>query len=999
MSDICDRLRVALKNRYRIDRELGRGGMAIVYLAEDIKHARLVALKVLRPELSAVLGADRFLREIGISARLQHPHILPLHDSGEADGLLYYVMPFVDGESLRDRLTREGSLPWKEAVSIACEIASATQYAHGQGIVHRDIKPGNILLSQGHAVVADFGIARAVSGTGDDKQLTKIEFAVGTPPYMSPEQALSDPTLDGRSDIYSLGCVLYEMLTGVPPAETSSNPSLAKFDGHAKQQVPKGVRGATMAALAVDRENRYQTAAEMRDALMQSVRGGGSPILLAAQLVSAGAVILALVYFLALELGLPGWVFQALAVVTAVQIIVLMLASRTERAGVRPHRLNRRRIRFIGAVAVVAVGLSSASYMAGHALGVGPQRSVFGVGTLDSRERIILADFENRTSDSLLGAVTTDAFRIDFAQSPVVSVVDPSFVTQVLSRMERSPSEQLTADLAREIAVREGIKAVLAGEITTVGSGYMLTVRVVSAEDATVLAADRVSAASTNDVIAAIDRLSKEIRGSIGEPLRSLRENEALQRVTTHSLEALRTYSQASRAIDAGDVIQGRALLKEALILDSTFAMAHRRLGLVSLDRAEQVQGLTRAYQFRERLTDREKGLTIGAYHLFVTGDDGAAIESLAGVLEHYPEDPTALNSIGLAHVMRHDHVGAERYFIRALQASPHSPDRYAALIDIQTVLGKMDDARLNAQRLREEFPNHPTSVFVDAKLATVEFDYVRADSIVFGLLDKRGPPHFWRGPAYVLLAGNAFVRGRLEVGERYLADAMTVFENASVPGEALASELQLALVDLFLRGDHDRALTRVDTALQRYPPDNLDPLNRPYLQIAQLYAFSKDTVRAGRALNQFAERVEYRDLFRSMEIVRGGLADYSESRLTESIKKLRRADSQGCPICLLPYIAEAYDKLGAVDSTISVLERYVAATWLSRINVDIVSLVPSYERLARNYEKNGDLSKAAVYYGRIVDLWQDADSELQAFVDMARDALRRTSNALRGVS
>ncbi len=328
MSDVCDRLRVALKNRYRIDRELGRGGMAIVYLAEDIKHARLVALKVLRPELSALLGADRFLREIGISARLQHPHILPLHDSGEADGLLYYVMPFVDGESLRDRLTREGSLPWKEAVSIACEIASATQYAHGQGIVHRDIKPGNILLSQGHAIVADFGIARAVSGTGDDKELTKIEFAVGTPPYMSPEQALSDPTLDGRSDIYSLGCVLYEMLTGAPPREATSNPSLAKFDGHVKQQVPKGVRGATAAALAVDRENRYQTAAEMRDALMQSVRGGGSPVLLAAQLVGAGAVILALVYFLVLELGLPDWVFQALTAVTAVQVVVLACSVR-----------------------------------------------------------------------------------------------------------------------------------------------------------------------------------------------------------------------------------------------------------------------------------------------------------------------------------------------------------------------------------------------------------------------------------------------------------------------------------------------------------------------------------------------------------------------------------------------------------------------------------------------------------------------------------------------
>ena len=211
-----DRLAAALADRYRLDRELGAGGMATVYLAHDLKHDRDVAIKVLRPEIGAALGADRFLLEIKTTANLRHPHIVPLYDSGTADGLLYYVMPLVEGESLRDRLARDKQLPIDEALRIAGEVADALSYAHARGVVHRDIKPENIMLEAGHAVVADFGIARAVSAAGGER-LTQTGMAVGTPMYMSPEQAAGETDLDGRSDLYSLGCVLYEMLGGQPP--------------------------------------------------------------------------------------------------------------------------------------------------------------------------------------------------------------------------------------------------------------------------------------------------------------------------------------------------------------------------------------------------------------------------------------------------------------------------------------------------------------------------------------------------------------------------------------------------------------------------------------------------------------------------------------------------------------------------------------------------------------------------------------------------------------
>ena len=220
MADLSSALQTGIADRYRLERELGRGGMARVYLARDLKHDRPVALKVLHPELSASLGPERFLREIRLAARLQHPNILPVHDSGEAGGLLWYSMPYVEGESLRERLQRDLQLPVEEAVAIAREVAEALSYAHGQDVLHRDIKPENILLSRAHALVADFGIARVLApedARDQASRLTETGIALGTPAYMSPEQASGTRRLDGRSDVYSLGCVLFEMLAGEPP--------------------------------------------------------------------------------------------------------------------------------------------------------------------------------------------------------------------------------------------------------------------------------------------------------------------------------------------------------------------------------------------------------------------------------------------------------------------------------------------------------------------------------------------------------------------------------------------------------------------------------------------------------------------------------------------------------------------------------------------------------------------------------------------------------------
>src|SRR5688572_1681737 len=275
-----ERLTSALAGRYRIERELGAGGMATVYLAHDLKHDREVAIKVLHQELAAALGAERFLTEIKTTARLQHPHILPLLDSGEANGALFYVMPFVDGESLRDRLNREKQLPLDDAIRIAREVADALGYAHGHGVVHRDIKPENILLQGNHAAVADFGIALAVQSAGGTR-LTQTGLSLGTPNYMSPEQAMGDKTIDARSDIYALGAVTYEMLTGEPPFTGANVQAIVakvlsdrpRPVSMVRDTVPPEVDAAVLKCLAKLPADRFSSAQSFAAALTAPVPG------------------------------------------------------------------------------------------------------------------------------------------------------------------------------------------------------------------------------------------------------------------------------------------------------------------------------------------------------------------------------------------------------------------------------------------------------------------------------------------------------------------------------------------------------------------------------------------------------------------------------------------------------------------------------------------------------------------------------------------------------
>ncbi len=1010
MVEFLNRLKEAISDRYAIERELGRGGMAIVFLAQDLKHGRPVAIKVLRPELAATLGAERFLREIDTAARLNHPHIVPLYDSGDADGLLYYVMPYVEGESLRDRITRQGTLSLGEALHIVREVGSALSYAHGKDVLHRDIKPANILLADGHAVVADFGIARAISESGGPG-LTQAGIAVGTPEYMSPEQVIGAEEIDGRSDIYSLGCVLYEMLCGAPPFEGQTaqaviakrvkqpNPRLEALNS----AVPPPIRDVLVRVFAPEPSDRYASAS----GFVQALRPPEEPTATLAQRVGllgvsglylmASLVLLALVQFLVVQLGLPDWVLPGAGLLLLFGLPAVVATAHVERRIAEGRTPRLRWLSWIwtlrgGALALGGWSLFVVGFMAMRLLGIGPVGTLVAAGVLEERERLIVADFANRSNDSLLAQAVTEAFRVDLAQSPVVTLVDPAHVTRLLVLMSRSPDDPLDPELAREVALRDGVKAVIAGEVSAVGSSYVISVRLLSAEDGTLLAAYRETAADSSEIIGAVDRLSDRLRERVGESLRTIRDNEPLEEVTTTSLGALQRYSQAIKVLSEGDVARSKSLLEEAVALDTTFAMAYRKLGVVAFDRAQQVDALTRAFRHRDRLTERERHLTEATYYGVVTGELERAIDSYRAVLETYPADYVALNNLATIYVDRREFARAEQLFRRATEVDSLTVTAYSNTMLTQAAQGKWDEAGETLERMTERAPRHPTTAVHAAALASARGDYDDAEAALLELREAQADDPLWSSNVNAQLTTLALLRGRLREAQQYQRAATAGAAELELPEFRLAMEVQLAFVELWFLGQRDAAMLRTEQAVARYPMDAVVALNRPYTLLAMFYALADEPVRAEQILEEF-EREVAPEMRRGDEGDRHailGMVALAEGRDADAIAEFQATDTGACTVCALPFLGVAYDMAGQLDSAVAVYERFVERPWLYRAGIDWWSLSGIYQRLGELYAQRGDNERAVEYYGRFVELWDGADSELQSRVEAARREIAR---------
>jgi tetratricopeptide (TPR) repeat protein len=1022
--DIIERLNENLVGRYRVERELGEGGMATVYLAEDLRHHRQVAIKVLKPELAATLGPDRFLREIEISAGLDHPHILPLYDSGDADGLLFYVMPYVEGESLRERLERERQLPLEDALKIAREVADALSYAHSRDVIHRDIKPGNILLAGGHARVADFGIARAISEAGGDR-LTRTGLTVGTLAYMSPEQAAGSEDLDGRSDLYSLGCVLFEMLAGVPPF---SGPPDSLVNQHLtadpqpitnlRPAVPPEVAGALMRALAKTPADRFSPAAQFAEALrLPAVTGSmasplpasgairSDPLRAAGAFSLASLVLLALVYLLILQLGLPGWVFVtaiALLVIGLPMVVATSLTERQRRSAAaedtgRRRLLTWRNTLLGGVLAFAALGVVTVGYMSARVLGIGPAGTLIATGAIEEQERLILADFENRTDDPAHGATVTELMRIGLSQSRAVSVLDPIQVSRILELMERDPTEGLSEQIALEAAERDAIKGVVTGEITSVGSGYSIAARLVSV-DGQVLTAQQEVAPDEDDLVAAVGRLSESLRERFGESLKSIRSTEPLERVTTGSMRALRVFSQGLQAWNQGDIARGMQLLEEAIALDSTFAMAHRKLAVVLQNQAERrsraVEAATKAYENRERLTERERYLVTAAYHSVVTGNRDQVISAYRTVLDMYPTDYYALNNLGVIYSELRDYERASEYYSRALEVDSVTRLHYSNLASTLGNLQQWDSSAAIIDRFERRFPGNPEVQISRIIYAANRKDYDAAEELGQILMREQRGTVFWEGIAYEWLASLDAMRGRMSAAQERWRRSFEIATERGVLGLYLQRAARRAMVEGLLFDDTDRARRILESAVERVPLQELPPLDRPYGLLAMGYAAASEPERARRLLEEYqaTPQADHSRITERFTHGARGLIALAEGRLDEAIRAFRQYDEgSSCGTCAGAWLARAYDRAGQADSARALYERFVEepsdAIWY-----DAGHLAHGYLRLGQLYEERRDFEKAADYYRRLVDLWSDADPQFQARVREAEQALGRVT-------
>jgi tetratricopeptide (TPR) repeat protein len=1050
-----DQLQDALGTSYTITRELGGGGMSRVFVAREEALRRNVVVKVLPPDLLAGVNAERFDREIELAAGLQHPHIVPVLTAGQMNGVPYYTMPFVDGESLRARLTTQGALPMTEVIGILRDVAKALAYAHERGIVHRDIKPDNVLLSGGSATVTDFGIAKAISAArtaAPGGTLTQIGTSIGTPAYMSPEQAAADPATDHRADIYSFGCLAYEVITGRPPfLAKSPQKLLAAQMGEAPQpvnelrpDVPLALGQLVMKCLSKDADDRPQRAADIVRVLETVTSSAGHeamPMILASGrgmfkkamlvYVVAFAIVAVVAKAAIVAVGLPDWVFPGALVMMALGLPVILFTAYVHRTARRvmgvtptytpggtpslaqgtmaqmaikasPH-VSWRRAWIGGVAAVAAFVLLIGAYMVLRALGIGPAGSLLAAGTLEQDEKILITDLASPANDSTLGPVVTDAFRTALGQSQSVMVVQPATVRDVLQRMQRDPKTRVDFALAREIATREGIKAVIDGNLLNVGGRYVIAMRLVSAQSGDELATFRETADNQSELLPTVDHLAKEVRAKIGESLKKVQGAPPLEQVTTSSLEALKKYVQGVKLLNEdGDFTRGSALLEEAVALDTGFAMAYRKLGVEYGNRqltAKAGEYYEKAFAHRDRLSEAERLLLLGSYYQLGKNQDGAkSLAAYEQLLEIQPNNTAGLNNLASAMLDQHQNARAESLVTRAIRVGPVAPVHYENLARSQIALGKLDSADATFDRCIQQFPRN-----VQCPGYRAVFQWVRGryDSMGVQLarLESKVTEPSVRSQVVGYESDLARLHGRIREGKRQIDRSLDFAVQAGMHGGVLYKAMYEALDAAWYYGDSTRALRLIDEALARDPIGRLAMSEAPYTAIVELYAIAGRPDRARSTMAEWDARrrtaPSISDTSHAHEM-RGYIA-LSTQRYAEAQAELRAADSTGCPICNAAMLARAYDLDGKPDSAIAVYERYLSTPVLERTGVDGTFLPAVHKRLGELYEAKGQRDKALAHYRTFLDLWKDADPELQPKVTDARQrvaALTRGTDA-----
>ncbi|MGE0554937.1 MAG: protein kinase [Gemmatimonadales bacterium] len=983
----AERLATALADRYRVERELGQGGMATVYLAEDLKHHRPVAIKLLRPELAAALGGERFVREIETTAGLNHPHILGLFDSGQAGDLLYYVMPFVDGESLRARLDRERQLPLEDAVRIAREVAEALGYAHGRGIIHRDIKPENILLHGGHAIVADFGIAKAVTEAGGET-LTRTGMAIGTPHYMSPEQATAGP-VDARSDLYALGAVLYEMLAGEPPYTGASGQAiLAKGMMEpvprvsvVRQTVSPGLERVVTKALAKSPADRFGSAAALLEGLRASERAGPA------------------------EAHRSGW------------------SSRTR----------------AGAIALVATVVAVGGYLwSREAPATAPPELAL--------DRIAVAPFSvNGASDlAYLGHGMVDLISTKLDGAGGLVTVSPRAIIAVIDGERIDPADTTAGE---RVARRLGAGRYVTGSVTEAGGRIQLTAFMHRTAAPGSAPFRTVAEGRTESLFELIDSLARKLLNGVLPD--SVARLEKLATTVKTSLPALKEYLRGEQLIAAGQYRDGYAAYDRAIAQDTGFALAYYRKSLVSewIDAEDVRSAADQASERADRLSPRDRSV-VAALRMRRRGESSAAERAYLTHLHKWPDEVEALVQMG--EILFHDNPRRGRpldearpYFEAALRLEPANANARIHLVRLHALSGEIDSLAADIRQF-EQGAAALAVIGREGELSERVFEtqailaYATQDTAAQRDLARRlrgAPWYYWFSVAHgvarfardaagaqtileqrnndeaitlVQLAGTYVTRGQHERLRQMLNELpggrtpmWDLFEGYLLTSGALAPDTarMVAVLERVRRAD-PAELRRtamvppyedLTVEFHRYERDHQVALL--LIQLGRLKEAERAiaSLRAAPPMEALGNlQIDApRELDAELQLARGDSARALATLRSISYEAPHGATYHAIADGPRPRFLRAELELARGDTTVArALYRGFDESWSPW---DIYHRAIAYQRLGEIAEAEGKSAEAILQYNRLLELWQDADP---AFADRC-DAIKRRRDAL----